>query len=322
MRIYSQDQSANGTFWASPITGISSSGSLVLGSLASGFMIAPGIKLAPSKLQGYWSALQAAPDAKTYTLTYTLPVWDGLLPPTTNASAPYAAVISMHLSVSSIDNYLQSIPGTPNSVLALVDVASGNMLGASRANLSVIFPTIYPAIGNPNGLLSGAAAELAARFSTPLNGTYDISRITDRTPQSFTFAYNGDSAYCSTAWITNTDTGLSILLILAVPVSDVLGEMAVTLRETIIFVVLFVAFSLVLGVLASWTMTIPIRRATNFDFSSLNNGLLEHHSVFTEIFHLEDSFSLMLNKFSSAIERNKELVAKSSQGGSYTVQLD
>ncbi|KAI9321108.1 hypothetical protein DFJ73DRAFT_923318 [Zopfochytrium polystomum] len=207
---------------------------------------------------------------------------------------------------------------TPNGVLALVHGDNGMMFGATTANISQAWPNQYPAVGNPNPLVSAAATEIARRYSTldpAVNGTAAIGGIADRTGKSFEFPFAGDTVYCSTAWIVDAPANLALMLVLAVPSSDFLGPVNVTIRNTIIFVALFCVFALLLGVLLSWALVRPLRRvivsiekATKFDFSTMQSDVVAGHSWIVEIAKLEGSFFAMLKKFAEAVRSNKALV--------------
>ncbi|KAJ1559356.1 hypothetical protein HK405_010953, partial [Cladochytrium tenue] len=163
----------------------------------------------------------------TYSLCLDLPVWSNLLPFNANSSNPATALFTMGLSTRSLDTYLQTIPITKNGVLALIEGNSGMMLAASTPNISVDWPVQYPAVGNPNGLVSAAAYEISKRFSAldpAVNGTAAIGAIADTVQSNFDFGYGGDTIYCSTAWIASSTTDLSLLLILVIPSGDFLGE--------------------------------------------------------------------------------------------------
>ncbi|KAJ1547144.1 hypothetical protein HK405_006558 [Cladochytrium tenue] len=217
-----------------------------------------------------------------------------------------------------MDKYFQTIPVTRNGVLFVVDGASGMMLGSSTPNISESWPSQYPAVGNSNGLVSAAATQLARLYSSldpAVNGTVALTAVTNKVASDFQFSYGGDTVYCSTTWITNSTTNLSLLLVLVIPSSDFLGEVNVTIRNTIIFVAIFCTFSLAMGLVLSWALVRPLRRlivsikkATKFDFSSLREGGTEARSWLTEIGVLETVFFAMLKKFAEAISRNKSLV--------------
>ncbi|KAJ1555932.1 hypothetical protein HK405_010327 [Cladochytrium tenue] len=318
-QIQFQDQSVNNNFLDTAITGVDSKGLLTFADANAGFVIVPGgVSPAPYSTQPYWTPPSPASGVQTYVLAYGLPVWSSLLAPQSSSTLQYEAVHAMWFSARSLDAFLQTIPTTPNAVLALIDGHTGSMVAASAPNISVVWPTQYPAVGNPNAMLSAASSQLLSLYSSgPANDTTSFSLITDRTSQKFRFSFGGDTLYCSTSWIVDDASLLSLAMILVVPANDLLGPMTVTTRNSIIFVVLFTAFAFGLGGLLAWGMAAPLRRvtvsvkkATKFDFSSLQEGLVTSASWMMEIIDLEDAFSTMLKKFAAAIDRNKSLVAQ------------
>ncbi|KAI9324528.1 hypothetical protein DFJ73DRAFT_916215 [Zopfochytrium polystomum] len=177
---------------------------------------------------------------------------------------------------------------TPNGVLALVHGDSGMMYGATTANISQAWPNQYPRHRQPQ------CARVRRGYRDPASPTGQ--------GKNFEFPFAGDTVYCSTAWIVDAPSNLALLLVLAVPSSDFLGPVNVTIRSTIIFVALFCVFALLLGVLLSWAL------ATKFDFSTLQSDVAAGHSWIVEIAKLEGSFFTMLKKFAEAVRSNKALV--------------
>ncbi|KAI9331012.1 hypothetical protein DFJ73DRAFT_899595, partial [Zopfochytrium polystomum] len=298
-----QDDSLNNSFWFIPVTSVNDVGKLTFAPPK--FRIKPHLAaVLTTAVNGFWRPDRAA-GPNTFILAFNIPVWKGRFPFKTPPSEPPAASFFSLLTVRSLDEYLQKIPMTPNGVLALVHGDNGMMFGATTPNISEAWPNQYPAIGNPNPLVSAAAAEIVRRYSTldpAVNGTAAISGIADRTGKSFSFSFAGDTVYCNTAWIVDTSANLALLLVLAVPSSDFLGPVNVTIRNTIIFVAVFCVFALLLGVLLSWAL------ATKFDFSTLQSDVAAGHSWIVEIAKLEGSFFTMLKKFAEAVRSNKALV--------------
>ncbi|KAJ1560915.1 hypothetical protein HK405_005521 [Cladochytrium tenue] len=319
-QIQYQDQSGNNSLWIASVAGVDSNGQLVRADPSTDFIVIPGgIQVSPPSVRPYWLPPTAAPSLQTYIIGYGISLWAGLRPPQVDLTRRYDALISMAFTASSLDTFLQQITTTPNEILALVDGHTGVVVASSAPNSSVVWPTQFPAVGNPNAMLSAASAQLLALYSSgSANDTTSFGQITDRSSQRFSFSFAGDTVYCSTSWITDDAAMLSLVLVLVVPAQDLLGALATTTRNSIIFVALFTSFAFGLGGLLAWAMVVPIRRvtssinqATKFDFDSLQGGLLAHASWMTEIIELEDAFSAMLVKFAGAVDSNKLLVGQS-----------
>ncbi|KAJ1569212.1 hypothetical protein HK405_008360 [Cladochytrium tenue] len=318
-----QDKYRNFSLWAWPVTGLDANGTIQPLSFGFNIGITLGMNPAFTTTRGLWSSLSNADGPNTYVLSYFYGFWSGVTPSQyspTVVSTPPSAIFMTSLSAQSLDAYLQTITLTPNGVAILVDGNSGKMVGSSVPNISENYPAVYTAINNPNPLVSAGASALAA-LSSPVaaSNASAIAYITDRTTKHFRFAYGGDTVYCSTAWIVDDTANLSLLLMLMVPSGDFLGSVNTTMRNAIIFVVVFCVFALGVGVVISWLLTAPLRtltesikKATNFDFSSLQDGMLDSRSFVTEIRSLQSAFRAMMKKFAEAIQRNKSLLGGSS----------
>ncbi|KAI9324583.1 hypothetical protein DFJ73DRAFT_915636, partial [Zopfochytrium polystomum] len=246
---------------------------------------------------GFWRPDRAVgPD--TFILTYNIPVWKGRMPFKPPTSDPPAANFFSLLTVRSLDAYLQEIPMTPNGVLALVHGDNGMMFGATTANISEAWPNQYPPpSATPTRSCPPRLPRSRAATSTldpAVNGTAAIGGIVDRTGKSFEFPFAGDTVYCSTAWIVDAPANLALMLVLAVPSSDFLGPVNVTIRNTTIFVALFCVFALLLGVLlvvgagrAAEESDRVDRKGHEFDFSTLQSDVAAGHSWIVEIAKLE-----------------------------------
>ncbi|KAJ1549307.1 hypothetical protein HK405_005838 [Cladochytrium tenue] len=316
-----QDLSTNNSFYSFAILSANKNGTLTLS--PNGTMtlqhISRAVPLA-DKPNGLWTPSLARPGPKTYAISYQLPVWAGLRPfeRSTNTSESFGAVYYSLLSVRSLDAYLQQIPMTANGVLAVIEGATGRMLGATTPGISEAWPNQFDAVGNPNPLVSVAATEVARRLSPldpAVNGTAAIAAIADRGPAAFTFNYGGEPVFCDIAWIVDDSSAMSMLLLLAIPSSDFLAAVNTSIRNAIIFVALFGGFTLIVAVLLSWAIVDPLRRlvvsivqAAKFDFSSLNTNTVMGHSWLIEIGTLESSFFTILKKFAEAVQRNKSLI--------------
>ncbi|KAJ1553937.1 hypothetical protein HK405_006470 [Cladochytrium tenue] len=319
--IHAQDVSLGGDYYDYILTGVNTSGIVTYSSPPS--KISTGISISYINYaagSGYWGAPIPSSGPNTYLLPFSVGIWKNMMPLQQNASENYRAAVFSSISARSIEDYMQTITMTANGVLALVDANTGYMIASTTRNISVSWPTIYPAIGNPNGLVSAGASAVAAAYGSPAASSASgaFAAITSRASLNFQFAYGGDSVYCTTSWIADSNSNLALLLIVMVPSNDFLAPVNVSTRNAVIFIVVFTAFSFAVGLLISWALTVPLRwltasikKATNFDFSPLHDGFLNRRSPLSEVAVLESSFAAMLKKFAQAIQANK-----SGTGGS------
>ncbi|KAJ1561297.1 hypothetical protein HK405_004343, partial [Cladochytrium tenue] len=227
------------------VVGVDNNGQLVRSDPSTDFMAAPGgLQFSPASLRPHWLPPTASPTLQTYFLAYGITMWVGLRPQQISLTRPYDALISIAFSASSLDAFLRQIVTTPNAILALIDGHTGVVVASSAPNSSVVWPTQFPAVGNPNAMLSAAAAQILALYSSgSANDTTSFGQITDRISQRFSFSFGSDTVHCSTNWIVDDATMLSLVLVLVVPDSDILGTMATTTRNSIIFVALFTSLA-------------------------------------------------------------------------------
>ncbi|KAI9324581.1 hypothetical protein DFJ73DRAFT_915631 [Zopfochytrium polystomum] len=260
---------------------------------------------------GFWRPDRAVgPD--TFILTYNIPVWKGRMPFKPPTSDPPAANFFSLLSVRSLDAYLQEIPMTPNGVLALVHGDNGMMFGATTANISEAWPNQYPRHRQPQPARVRRGPRRSRggtrRWTPAVNGTAAIGGIADRTGKSFEFPFAGDTVYCSTAWIVDAPANLALMLVLAVPSSDFLGPVNVTIRthDHLCRAVLRVCPP------PRRAAVVGAGRAAEEVIVSIEKHAAERrrcgHSWIVEIAKLEGSFFTMLKKFAEAVRANKSLV--------------
>ncbi|ORY42008.1 hypothetical protein BCR33DRAFT_718640 [Rhizoclosmatium globosum] len=233
-----------------------------------------------------WTQPVFAPTLKTFLVPFMLTTWKNQIPGTPGPGNPDVAVF-ITLSISSLDAFLKTVPVTNNGVIALIDGATGNMLAASIPGISqnVNKSTAYPAIGNPNTLVSDSVSYLIASFSTN-NTVLDYNDTTD----------------------------LHWFLLLAIPSNDFDGAIKAT--------TLICVSALGLSIALSWFITPLSEQATKFDFSALKEGILKERSNLAEIGVMQTVFNAMIVKFADAIKANASLkgsfnnaTTKSSQVG-------
>ncbi|KAJ3113516.1 hypothetical protein HDU96_003298, partial [Phlyctochytrium bullatum] len=259
-----------------------------------------------------FSSLNFARPLGTYVVHLLWPVWKDL-PVLTKGPGTYHACFTVFFSIPSISRFLETLPVSPNGVLALIEAQTGLMLASSVPGISQngTSDLRFPAIGNPNPLVSAAAAYLARTFG---NGTLQSLPV-DARRYDTAFKGFGDEVLVNAGWVVDEAQSIRWLLMVVIPSDDFLATIKSTTNHTITFVVCVCAASIVAGIVLSWAITAPLmklshamKEATQFDFSALSEGYLKHRSVVSEIGRLQGVFNEMMVKFAGAIRANKSLV--------------
>ncbi|KAJ3100446.1 hypothetical protein HDU96_010323 [Phlyctochytrium bullatum] len=270
------------------------------------------ISLFSNSAQPAFSTLNYAEPLGTYVMNLLWPVWKGL-PILTKGPGPFYACYSVFFTLETINNFFQSLRVSPTGLVALVERGTGLMIASSVPGISQNGTQDYrfPAIGNPNGLVSSAASYLANTFG---NGTLKSIPVTNRT-YDLSFRSGGDDILVNAAWIEDGDS-VDWLLMVIIPSNDFLSTIKTTMTQTIIFVVCICVTSVLVGIVLAWAITTPLVKlakamaeATQFDFSALSEGYLKERSVVYEIGRLQGVFNEMMVKFADAIRKNKTLLA-------------
>ncbi|KAJ3119016.1 hypothetical protein HDU96_003191 [Phlyctochytrium bullatum] len=258
----------------------------------------------------YSDILWAAP-TQTFIMHLVWPVWKDLAIGLAG-TGPYWAGYAAHFSLRTISEFMETIRISQNGLVAIIEPKTGLMVSASVPGISQNGTTDkrFPAIGNPNGLVSSAASFLANTFG---NGT--IQSIPNDKKYDLSFRANGDDVLVNAAWIVDETKTLQWIIMVIIPSNDFLAGIKTTTSQTIIFVVCVCVTSILFAIGLSWAITAPLMRlvtamveATHFDFSALGEGYLKRRSVVNEIGKLQAVFNEMLVKFAGAIRNNKALV--------------
>ncbi|KAJ3110888.1 hypothetical protein HDU96_006165 [Phlyctochytrium bullatum] len=270
------------------------------------------VALFSDSAQPAFSALSFAEPLGTYVMHLLWPVWKGL-PILAKGPGPFYACYSVFFTLETINIFFQSLRVSPTGLVALVERSTGLMIASSVPGISQNGTEDYrfPAIGNPNGLVSSAASYLANTFG---NGTLQSISVTNRT-YDLSFRSGGDDIMVNAAWIEDGDS-VDWLLMVIIPSNDFLSTIKATTMQTIIFVVCVCVASVLVGIVLAWAITTPLMKlskamteATQFDFSALSQGYLKERSVVSEIGRLQGVFNEMMVKFADAIRKNKTLLA-------------
>ncbi|RKO84487.1 hypothetical protein BDK51DRAFT_51081 [Blyttiomyces helicus] len=234
--------------------------------------------------------------------------------------------------------FLRNISVTPNNVLAVMD-ATGLLL-ATNTHTSDFYNangTQYYAYASPNPVVSvsketstAPPPTLQTLSPTPPPHPQAMGNFLSTLPPSelqgairTSFSANGVDYFLSTQHI-NDQNGLSWVLTLTIPRTDLWGTLDSTRKNAIVAASCVGVAMVVLAVIAAYFVTMPLKvlgknmeQATKFDFSFLHGEKSDRQtSVFLELHNMETVFYTMLEKFASAIKANQQLVTRGGVSGS------
>ncbi|KAI9004191.1 hypothetical protein BC832DRAFT_77789 [Gaertneriomyces semiglobifer] len=102
---------------------------------------------------------------------------------------------------------------------------------------------------------------------------------------------------------------------IVIPEADLLGPVMFTRKSVLATTLAITAGMLVFAAASSILVTRPLAtltkvmmNATNMDFSALQDGYLDRRSSIRELAAMQVVFSIMLKRFASAIQSNRNLV--------------
>ncbi|KAJ3118846.1 hypothetical protein HDU96_007588 [Phlyctochytrium bullatum] len=226
----------------------------------------------------FLAAISYSPALQSFVVPLIQPVWRGL-PVGVVGPGDYWAACGIILTLRTISNFLQTVQISPNGIVAIIEGDTGLMVSTSAVNATQNLTSFgrFPAIGNPNWLISAAAESVASRFG---NGTVPGIK-TDVQKFDFSFPAGGDDILVNAQWMIDEPFGLKWLVLVIVPSNDFLASIKTSINQTIISVVCICAGSMIAAIFLSWAITAPLlklvqamREATKFDFSSLSEGYL------------------------------------------------
>ncbi|KAJ3147655.1 hypothetical protein HK101_002213 [Irineochytrium annulatum] len=330
-QVYFQDATTNYNLTAAAVLGTNADATLKLNQTYTSVRNdwAPNIKWPALKTNGvvpgqhFWVSPIFTPIFKTFLIPLMWPVWPNSSLGTVTSGNYYATHFVM-TSIKALDDLLQTIEVTPNGVVALIDGKTGRMLSSSLPGISQngTQPSQFPAIGNPNPLVSASASYLATAYNSIDGSIEGIPLQSNGSTQLATtfLSPGGDTVLVNAVWIIDAPSDLKWLFLLAIPSSDFLAVIRATLQQAIAIICASCALSLPLAFLLSYAVTSPLRKlsaamreATQFDFSSLRNGYLDQRSSVSEIGSLQGAFNELMIKFASGIQANKALALVTRQ---------
>ncbi|RKO86945.1 hypothetical protein BDK51DRAFT_27690 [Blyttiomyces helicus] len=277
------------------------------------FIAAPG--LVDSTGHGAWAAPIFLAAVEELIMNLYVPQWYGMPLYTSVPGEPPYLVHYVSMSLSLLGGFLSNVQVTPNNVLAIIQLRDTNgLLMATNTNYTDFYSingTQYYASASPNPVVRDMGSFLSTLSPSDLQGAITSS-----------FSSNGVDYFISTQYISDQN-GLSWVLVLTIPKTDLWGTLEST-REKAILAAFFVGLAMViLAVIATYFVTRPMKvlgknmqQATKFDFSFLQGSKdARRTSVFLELHNMETVFYHMLEKFATAIKANQQLMTRGSPSG-------
>ncbi|KAJ3119674.1 hypothetical protein HK098_005235, partial [Nowakowskiella sp. JEL0407] len=103
-------------------------------------------------------------------------------------------------------------------------------------------------------------------------------------------------------------------LVVSMPRSQFTGDVERSTKTGVIITAILAVIGCILGVLATYGATRPLKKisenmakATNFDFTMIENGKFDESNVFTEIRNLQRTFNTMIKAFAVGIKNSRAL---------------
>ncbi|KAJ3128514.1 hypothetical protein HK098_004144 [Nowakowskiella sp. JEL0407] len=239
------------------------------------------------------------------------------------AIAPY-----MCLTAQKQDpNFFQFTSSTQKSRIFLL--ANENQLILANSNVEIANKT-KSGIVEVSQANDTIIAELGAKLIEKYGG--GISKFPEFTvSQIQNFAANSEVMYSvkvnadgGEEWVTTIYKyklgDQSFALIVSVPRYQFTGGIEASKRSGVILTAIFAVFGALLGVLATFFAILPLKKissnmakATNFDFTMIENGEFDESNLFSEIRNLQRTFNTMIKAFAIGIRNSRALQSSRSQ---------
>ncbi|KAJ3131892.1 hypothetical protein HK101_004660, partial [Irineochytrium annulatum] len=241
-------------------------------------------------------------------MTYSKNIWvnpasAGETTPDVNCAV--GIVVDLSLSV-----LLNSVRVTNNTVVLLMDT-EGRLLSTNRPN-SIATPANVSVRVTPD-LSPTTEVALVGKGLLSIFGSYgsiptgSMSTVYQRT-------FNDGQPWFLTTSVMNI-SGTPFTFVVAFPRSDMFAKMDAAEKRGVIIAACVAAAGLICTALMTFLSLRPLyamaknmTQLTKFDFSLLENGVLDRRSFLAEIREAETVFDTMVKAFAGAIKRNKQLV--------------
>ncbi|KAJ3043036.1 hypothetical protein HDV00_005943 [Rhizophlyctis rosea] len=273
-----------------------------------------------------WAPITYSPNPvlRTFLVPLIQPLWYRQPVGTSDGGTFYAAQF-VTMTLSSLEHYLPTIKPTNNTVIAFIDT-KGAMIASSEpyatADLNQpanVVVTRYKAHASSNPIIAATAKYLFPSYATSDDAYVASVQTAPEITDSFT-GPDGTQYLLQTRWISDP-YGLRWLMLLTTPRADFFAPID-KMKYTVIGVcvglgllgVLFAIFASIVVIMPIKRLNSAMREATNFDFSALRSGYLDHRSAFLEIAEMQHAFALMLSRFADAISSNRALAGGRGAG--------
>ncbi|KAI8841727.1 hypothetical protein BC829DRAFT_402047 [Chytridium lagenaria] len=233
----------------------------------------------------------------------------------TNSSRPTIGCSIGYVIDESLVPFLNSVRVTNNTIVLLLEKATGLLVSTNRRDSIAFNNTIRVtpnlSLNKDVSILGRGLLAHFGNFSLIPNDTAGNGAVWQRKME------DGQEWFLSTAIINVR--GTEFVLAIGFPRSDMFSKIDSAERQGLIIAIsVAVAGLLLTGSLTFLAlrplhkMAIAMKQLTKFDFSSLENGALEKRSLMSEIREVESVFDTMVVAFASAIKRNKQLVGNTA----------
>ena len=228
--------------------------------------------------------------------------------PVSDDTGKFRGVIAVDLILSDISNFLRQLEISPNGQVFLLET-SGDLIASSTSEQPYILPEEgqkpqrMQAVASQNELTQATAKYLMATVG-------DLSEI--KTTQEFTFKIDGKSHFFQIAPL-ELQQGLDWIIVIAMPTSDVMGEIHANTRTTILLCIAALIMAIVVVIITVRSVTAPILElndaAKEITEGKWDKKLNIHRS--DEVGELTHSFNCMAtqlqNSFASLEANNEKL---------------
>ncbi|NEP87067.1 MAG: response regulator [Okeania sp. SIO2C2] len=224
-------------------------------------------------------------------ITFSAPVLD--------KTGQFRGIIAVDLILSDISDFLRQLEVPPSSQVFLLET-SGDLIASSTSESPYFLseesqmPQRIKAVASQNQLTQAAAKYLSLKID-------NLSEI--QTIQEFKFKVNGQAHFLHIAPL-ELQQGLDWILVIAVPTSDVMGEIHANTRTTILLCIGALTVAIVVVIMTVSLVTAPILKL-NSAAKKISEGKwetklnIDHNDEVGELTH---SFNCMANQLKNSFE--------------------
>ncbi|KND03800.1 uncharacterized protein SPPG_01257 [Spizellomyces punctatus DAOM BR117] len=251
------------------------------------------------------------PVLRTFLVPLIQPIWYGQPVGTATAGQTFFGAQFVTMTLKSLETYIPTIVPTANAILSFMDT-TGTLVASSQAGAAASTATgaRYKGWNSPNPMVAATAKYMFPQYADDAAYIQAVSNFEDFSGQ---FEVDGVKYLLDCRWVGD-QWGLKWLMIMTIPYADFYGTVDAAKRQIVYACIGLGISGFLIAIATSLIVILPIRRlnivmgeALNFDFSALRNGYLQRRSAFKEIAEMQSTFALMLAKFATAIQNNKNL---------------